>query len=609
MPFEYEINGQVITTETELSEDDINEIAASIQPIPVDTADLSGAEDFGFIPPTQEELEGTIAFRRGAQEGFTRLGEGIQQIGYGIGEKIGMVSPQEREALNRQIAKERVQYLAQPLSQTGWGKTGELYGEAVPAVVVPGGVAGGLVRKTLTSGLAGGTTAGVLPTASGDLMDAERAANIALGTTLGAGTTGVLHVVPRAVKAAGDFLKPAKGKVQQIVGREDIDTGVQNIADEYGIQLTPGEASGLQEVLAAEEGLRTMTPEAATQLGRFIRGRMGKIDMRVNELLEDIISNEPVVAERIVQGYNNLSRTKLKDNVVDGLFDLRVADPKTGREINLGPMADQYFNKMKRTQGWATQLEGVPDKSALQFDMFKRFLDEEQDKLFKAGKTQASRNIQLYKDKMVEQLDYLVPDYANTRSLAGLSITRSNLQKELDQIPTKQKAIGATGETIEVTDPIEFFKKTMKKDSDFETLKRKLSASPNAVEKLTKLRTLLSAIEKSPMQRMVSATGETLPETGGGGSLGGQAGAATYSALNFFQRKRSEEMINYITNDNWGADLLDSVDPTMLEKGGVAAYEQLSRILSRTAALATVPEPQTPELQGIQPDITVTYPQ
>jgi hypothetical protein len=100
---------------------------------------------------------------------------------------------------------------------------------------------------------------------------------------------------------------------------------------------------------------------------------------------------------------------------------------------------------------------------------------------------------------------------------------------------------------------------------------------------------------------MVSATGETLPETGGGGSLGGQAGAATYSALNFFQRKRSEEMINYITNENWGADLLESVDPTMLEKGGVAAYEQLSRILSRTAALATVPEPQTPELMGISP--------
>jgi len=591
MPFEYEINGRIIETDVQLTDAEIDEIAASVQPIPTDTADLSQTADFGFVPPTQEELEGTIAYRRGAQEGFTRLGEGLQQIGYGVGEKFGIVSPEERQALNRKIEKERLEYLAQPLSQTGWAKTGEIVGETAPLLLVPGGVTGGVVRRSATAGLAGGTTAGVLPTSSGELLDAERAQNVLIGTAAGTGTTAVLQAVPRVVKAGVDFLKPPRGRVQQIVGREDIDTAIQRIADEYGIQLTPGEASGLQEVLAVEEGLRTMTPEASRELGKFIRGRMGKIDIKINDLLEEIISDEPIVAEKILQGYKNLSTTRLKPEAINSLFSLKVADRTSGKEINLGPLGRRYYEKMKRDSGWSTQLDNVPKNSALEFDMFKRYLDEQQSKLFKAGKTQAAKNIESFKQEMVAGLDELVPDYAATRVLSGLTITRKALQKELDAIPTKQKAISTTGETIEVVDPVSFFQRTMKKDSDFDDLKRKLSSSPKAVEKLEKLRKILSAIEKSPLQRQIAGVGDEVPTPSGGGAFGGATGAAVFSGLDFFQKKRSEQMIEYITNENWSADILETVDPTALRKGSVEAYNQLVNILSRVSATTLTPEP------------------
>lgn len=591
MPFEYNINGKIIETDIELSEQEIDEIASSISSIPQDTADLSGAADFGFVPPTQSELEGTIAYRRGVQEGFTRLGEGLQQIGYGIGEKLGIVSPEEREQVNRQIEKERIEYLAQPLSETGWAKIGEIVGETAPLVLIPGGVQGGVVMRIATAGLAGGATAGVLPTSSGDLLDAERAQNVLIGTAGGAGTTAVLQTVPRVVKAGADFLKTPRGRVRQIVGQEDIDTGVQQIADEYGIQLTPGEASGLQEVLVSEEGLRTMTTEASRQLGKFIRGRMGKIDAKVNELLGSIITDEPIVAETILQGYKTLAATRLKPTTVDNLFSIKTIDKTTGKEVNLGPLGRRYFEKMKRDSGWATQLETVPKNSALEFDMFKRYLDEQQSKLTTAGRKQAARNIDSFKKEMVAGLDQLIPDYAATRSLASLAITRKSLQKELDSIPTKQKAISATGETIEVTDPISFFQRTMKKDSDFADLKRSLASSPKAVEKLENLRTLLSAIEKSPLQRQIAGLGDEVPSPAGGGAFGGAAGAAVFSGLDFFQKKRSEQMIEYITNENWNADLLKTVDPSALRKGSVEAYNQLVNILSRVSATTMTPEP------------------
>lgn len=591
MPFEYNINGRIIETDIELSEQEIDEIAASISPVPQDTADLSGAADFGFVPPTQSELEGTIAYRRGAQEGFTRLGEGLQQIGYGIGENLGIVSPEERDQLNRQIEKERIEYLAQPLSETGWAKAGEIVGETAPLVLVPGGVKGGLVRRSLTAGGAGGVSAGVLPTASGELLDSERAQNVLIGTAGGAGTTAVLQTVPRVVKAGVDFVKPPRGRVRQIVGQEDIDTAVQNIADEYGIQLTPGEASGLQEVLTVEEGLRTMTPEASRQLGKFIRGRMGKLDVQVNDLLEEIITDEPIVAEKILQGYKNLAATRLKPQTVESLFNTKVIDKTSGKELNVGPLGRRYYEKMKRDSGWSTQLENVPPNSALEFDMFKRYLDEQQSKLFKAGKTQAAKNVEAFKQEMVGGLDELVPDYASTRVLAGLSITRKALQKELDSIPTKQKAISATGETIQVTDPVAFFQRTMKKDSDFDDLKRKMASSPKAVAKLEKLRTILAAIEKSPLQRQIAGVGEEVPTPAGGGAFGGATGAAVFSGLDFFQKKRSEQMIEYITNENWNADILETVDPTALRKGSAEAYNQLVNILSRVSATTMTPEP------------------
>jgi len=610
MPFEYEINGRIVETETELTEQEIDEIAASIRPVPVDTTDYSQAEDFGFVPPTQEELEGTLAFRRGSQEGFTRVGEGIKQVAYGIGEKLGLVTPQEREELNRQIAKDRAAYLADPLSESGWAKTGELVGEVVPTMIIPGGVVGGLTRRIGTSALGGATAAGILPTASGELLDAERAQNITIGAVGGAGTTALLQALPRVVRAGSDFFASPEKKVQKIVGREDLDSQLQNIADDYGIQLTPGEASGLQEVLAVEGGLRTLTDEAATQLGRFVRGRMGKLDAQTNDFMKAIIKDEPVVAERIAQGYRELERVKLKPKALDSLFNAKITDANTGRVVNVGQIGRSQLEKFRRSADWKLQLETIPKNSVAEFDMFKKFLDEQQDKLFNAGKKNASRNIKQFKDVMLKGideegnkvlgLDQLVPSYEGTRKLSQLSIVKQSLNKSLDEIPTKQLAIGKSGQTLDVTDPITFYQRNFKKESDFNELKRKLSSSPQAIEKLTKLREVMKAVERSPLQRMIAGTGEEIPQPAGGGAFGGAAGAAVFSGLDLFTKKRSEQMIKYITNEKWDANLLDSVDPTALQKGSAQAYDQLVKALSRVSAVGTVPEPRTPELTGQQ---------
>lgn len=54
-------------------------------------------------------------------------------------------------------------------------------------MVIPGGVAGGLLRKTLAGAAGGGLSGSLAPTEDADIISDDRLENIALGTVLGGG--------------------------------------------------------------------------------------------------------------------------------------------------------------------------------------------------------------------------------------------------------------------------------------------------------------------------------------------------------------------------------------------------------------------------------------
>lgn len=545
-----------------------------------------------------EDMSSFEQFVEGAVEGSTRLGQGLKQIGMSGTEALGFIPEGSSERYTSEIAREREQYLNSYVSRTDPAQVGEFLGEVVPTLAIPGGVAGGLARRIGTSALAGSASEAIKPTADSNVFSAERAQNALTGAAGAAFTTGVLAGTPAAFEATRKFFGGPKTQVKRIVSRSDLDPETLKVADEYGIFITPGEASGLQEVLKTEAGLKMRSPEGATELGKAIRGRLGKIDAQTQLLVRDLIENEPTVALQLQSGYDILRNTNIGKRGVDNLFNMTLEINNTKKP--LGKIGKRYYDKMQKSSDWQAQLDGVPENSVYYLDIFKRYLDEQQNKLSKAGKGQAATNIREFKEAMMENLDEVVPSYSGTRQLAQLSITRRAMQKTLDSIPVKQVALDpATGQRMEITDPVEFYKKTFKSDADFTELKRKLGSSPNSVQKLEKLRTIFKAIEDSPLQKQITGIADEAPQPAGGG-VGGVESAVLFSGLEFFGKKRSEQIIKYITNENWSANLLDDLEPSMFRKASDVGYRRLTQILSRVGAAE-----QSPEMEA---DIEVTYP-
>lgn len=576
---------------------------AVIQGVPEDTsaeeirnkaiqAGIASESDF-------EDMSMFEKFVAGAVEGSTRVGQGLKQIGVSGAEALGFAPEGSAERYTQEIAREREQYLNSAVSQTGPAKVGEFLGEVVPTLAIPGGVVGGLARRIGTSALAGMASEAIKPTQDADVFSAERAQNALSGGVGAAFATGVLAGTPAAFSATRKFFGGPETQVKRIVSRSDLDQETMRVADEYGIFITPGEASGLQEVLKTEASLKMRSPEGATELGKAIRGRLGKIDAQTQLLVRNLIEEEPQVAMQLQQGYDILRNTRISDRGLNNLFSMRV--DVNGTSKPLGPIGKRYYDQMLKNKDWQAQLDGVPKNSAYTLDIFKRYLDEQQQRLTSNNKGQAAKNVKDFKEAMLENMDQIIPSYAGTRQLAQLSITRKSMQDTLNKIPVKQVAIDpATNSRVEITDPVEFYKKTFKSDADFNEIKRKLSSSPNAVEKLTKLRKIFRAIEDSPLQKQITGIADEAPQPAGGG-VGGIEAAVAFSGLDFFSKKRSEQIIKYITNENWSANLLEDLEPSMFRKASDVGYRRLTQVLSRVGGAE-----QSPEMQA---DIEVRYPQ
>lgn len=144
------------------------------------------------------------------------LGRGITQVGRGIGERLGVLSPQDIDASRQMDA---------PLMSTTGGKIGSPLGSAAvlaPAAFIPG-------VNTVAGGAALGAASGLAePTGTGESV----LGNVARGAMLGGGTSAAVNLAPNLIKAA----------VQPFTAR-----GKQNIAgdalNQFGAIGTPAAAS------------------------------------------------------------------------------------------------------------------------------------------------------------------------------------------------------------------------------------------------------------------------------------------------------------------------------------------------------------------------------
>jgi hypothetical protein len=514
----------------------------------------------------------------GTGAGMTRAGQGIKQVGLTVGEEFGMFDEGATQAYTQEVNRERDLYDNTPVAQSALGQVGAVVGEALPLAAVPGGAVGGLVKRAAT-GAAGGAFSGLLEfTAEEGFDNGERLRNMAAGGIFGGSFPFITGGISKIKNVAGDLLnefteKGAKKQIRDLVTRADLDTPLAKISDELGVWLTPSEITGRADLTAFERGLSVAsnTPAAKVLADRLSK-RTAIITANLDDIIAETSQNNPQAAKLMQSGYDALKSTKLS--------------PKYIREEILNdPFIRSQWKTMHKSQAWQGELDGLDKLSAGKMDVFKRFLQEKEEKFFKAGTKQASKTLGNFRKKMVNDMDAFVPEYALSRSMAQLKIISNKLTGSSKK--SLRKVRNLDGEYS--TDVIDIFRREFKSDADFESMLRGLDKLPNAQRKLSQVRDVLQALEQSPVSKVFKASVASNVESSGTAGKG-LTGAITLGIAKFFRSGNSERIMSYITDPKYVDDLLEGINPSVLSKVTPAAGEAINKILSRITALEASPD-------------------
>lgn len=253
---------------------------------------------------------------KGIGEGLRRAGEGFQQLfqradknqaasggggflGFDPGNVLGdpeiqaqQISEAEQKEIELQkaVLARRKKFDETQAGKSVTGKLSTIIGEALPTVAVPGGVAGGLLRRIGTSALSGGAIGATQFTEN-------RGEAAAGGAAAGAGTTGVIGTIAKGVKggkALVGFLAPFFGKknaelIKKVGGDELLRSTLKKVeaGKRLGLDLTPAEATGKKQ-LAEIQGRVGRSPEGSKVIEKFGTKREAQGQSAIRQFLFNV---------------------------------------------------------------------------------------------------------------------------------------------------------------------------------------------------------------------------------------------------------------------------------------------------------------------------------
>jgi len=196
----------------------------------------------GFSPAAQEGIKEMIAqmspserFIVGMGKGFSDVYTGTKQRLSELGNALGLTEDETVKRLQEEVQQNRDVFA--PLAEESFAaKAGEFVGEAAPLAVVPGGVAGGFIKRAATAGIAGGVSGYVQPTVKGE-SPSEQAA---IGVITGIGVSGGMSLGGKLFNTL--FKKLPKNKVRAL-------------GEKYAVRTTLGEETGNPLIQQAETWL------------------------------------------------------------------------------------------------------------------------------------------------------------------------------------------------------------------------------------------------------------------------------------------------------------------------------------------------------------------
>lgn len=233
----------------------------------------------------------------GMARGLANTSEGVAQLGLEAGEKIGLVDSATTNRFEQRVKQGRADWEDSPYSQGLLGEVGEFTGEVAPFMVMPGGVTGGLLRRTAVNAgqglLAGGTQ--FVPEGG------SRATN----ALIGAGTGGAFTGAGAALRA------PVVGVKRALVGKAGpaLNDTMQAF-QRSGVQPTPGQLGGQWQTQGLENAVIGALPGGAGRMAGFYQGQQSALGQRVGGIAERIAPKAEIgtAGRAIKQGIQRFAR-------------------------------------------------------------------------------------------------------------------------------------------------------------------------------------------------------------------------------------------------------------------------------------------------------------
>lgn len=225
----------------------------------------------------QQQNAQNVAAQPAALTALQGVGQAFVNTGRGIGEMLGLVSPQDVQESRR---------LDQALSNTNAGTLGNLAGQGAQTLAAGGALGtgakllglAGRATPYITSGLAGGAFSGSQPVAHGE----SRAANAALGTA--AGTIG--EAIPAGLRALSGKAAPAVSLAKQ----DAIAT-----AQKYGIPLHLSQVTDSKAIQTLGSASKYLpfsgnASAQAAQRAAFNRALASTVGQTADDLTPDVMN-------------------------------------------------------------------------------------------------------------------------------------------------------------------------------------------------------------------------------------------------------------------------------------------------------------------------------
>jgi len=312
---------------------------------------------------------------------------------------------------------------------------GRFTGEALPYAAIPA-----LRAATLPAKIAGGAGVGAGIGATQYVPEGDsRLKNTMLGGMLGGAVPAVgAGLTSAPVKnllgaGAGLFEKAAKhiapDRFEHLIAK-DVMTGIdakaalkaKKEADKLGINLTPAEASGSQTAMNAQQALGS-SKGGQEALSAFQRERGAQERNSIDHLMKKISPSKKDAGGEIRESARNVIDKEIKHRQKSAEPFYEASEKTLVPKEKLIELQEKYpviadaYEKVLKNKAYASEIKGASPDSIKVVDLVKRRLDDEIEKLKKAGGNNEARLYKKAKTELVNAADEASLPYKIARGI------------------------------------------------------------------------------------------------------------------------------------------------------------------------------------------------